>query len=179
MNVYGASIIYYLMIFIAIIFVIRAIRSKNMPSVLWSLLILFIFIYFIFGSMMLKKENDEKYVEILENIKTLYVLDGRFYPIKYSMSKNSYRYPWFFARVDLNLSNNSWENDAKQVLVKNGWTKHKTDKNSLCKNGIKATFQQANHKNKNYEIVTMLYDNYTKSENECDYQHNEFLNWLR
>jgi len=129
--------------------------------------------------MILKKENDEKYVEILENIKTLYILDGRFYPIKYSMYKNSYRYPWFFLRVDLNRSNNSWQNDAKRVLMKNGWMKHKTDKNSLCKNGIKVTFQQVNHKNKNYEIITMLYDNITKSKEECDYPHNEFLNWLR
>jgi len=168
------AIIIILSIFYGIVKAIR--NTKNIFYIFLGMALVCIIIYIMIGSIILRKESQEQYYEIAQNIKKIYGLDGKVTVINENLSS---KFPWLFVRVDLARPNKEWEADAKALFIKNGWKLHPSDNNSLCKNGIKTTFETIPYQGKDYEIVTMLYDTVTKSKEECNYPHNEFLNWLR
>lgn len=130
-----------------------------------------------YGFHLVENEWNDKYIEITQEIKTLKTLDGKF---KFIDDKLEFhKFAWLATRVDLDRPHQEWEADAKKLLIKNGWKPHPSAGNSLCKNGIKTTFEMIPYQGKEYEVMTMLYDTVTKSKEECNYPHNEFLNWLR
>jgi hypothetical protein len=166
--------------FIAIIIILSIVQvirnSKNIFYILSGMALISFIVYIVAGSMILRNESQKKYYEITQNIEKIYVLDGKVIDINENLSN---KFPWLFVRVNLERPSKEWEADAKELLIKNGWKPHPSDSNSLCKNGIKTTFETVPYQGKDYEIVTMLYDTVTKSKEECNYPHNEFLNWLR
>jgi len=152
--------------------------NKQLLYSLSGVIFIIVFVYGVLGTYIINKENNSKYLEIINEVHSLHRLDGNFINMKNNFSTYGY-FTWLATRVDLERSNKEWEADAKGLLIKNGWKPHPNDVNSLCKNGIKTTFETIPYQGKDYEIVTMLYDTVTKSKEECNYPHNEFLNWLR
>ena len=151
-------------------------NTNNIFYILWAISFSCYVGYTAIGSVILRQESQKKSHEIAQNIQQINLLNSKTTMIKENLVD---KFPWQFIRVDLNQPHQEWEADAKKLLIKNGWKPHPSDSNSLCKNGIKTTFEMIPYQGKEYEIVTMLYDTVTKSKEECNYPHNEFLNWLR
>ena len=114
------------------------------------------------------KKNTKKYTTIIipalkQNF--LYFennMDGIFYKFK-KISKSDY--PWVTARVDINRSNDVWENDALNLMKEHGWSKHPTESKSLCKDGSKFILESVDYNETTYQFVSILHD--TITEEEC------------
>lgn len=163
-----------IMVILSMIQIIR--NTKNIFYILSAIGLICFISYIATGSVILRQESQKKSYEIVQNMHHIYLLNRKTIMIKENLED---KFPWKFARIDLERPHQEWEADAKKLLIKSGWKPHPSDANSLCKNGIKTTFEMIPYQGKDYEIVTMLYDTVTKSKEECNYPHNEFLNWLR
>lgn len=88
-------------------------------------------------------------------------IDGNFYKFK-KISKSDY--PWITARVDINRSNDVWENDALKLMEKHGWSKHPIEAKSLCKDGSKFILESVDYNETTYQFVSILHDEITEEE---------------
>ena len=88
-------------------------------------------------------------------------IDGTFYEMK---NTAQVPYPWIAARVDINRSNDVWENDVISLMKKHGWSNHSKEAKSLCKDGSKLILEHVMYQNKSYQFVSFLHDNFTEEE---------------
>lgn len=89
-------------------------------------------------------------------------IDGTFYEMK-NTAKTPY--PWITARVDINRSNDVWENDIIALMKNHGWRKHinkkAQSKTILCKDGSRLILEHITYKNQTYQFVSLLHDDFT------------------
>lgn len=90
-------------------------------------------------------------------------IDGNFYEMK---NTAKIPYPWITARVDINRSNDMWENDVISLMKKNGWKNHPMEAKNLCKDGSKLILEQVVYSGKTYQFISLLHDDTT--EDECE-----------
>ena len=137
--------------------------NKNNIDYIFVFLIFFIFgLYIIF-------DDSEKYCKIYNSQfkqEFTYIksnIDGTFYELK---NTAKIPYPWITARVDINRSNDVWENDVLKLMKKHGWKNHPNETKNLCKDGSKLILEHITYKSKQYQFVSLLHDDTT--EKECE-----------
>lgn len=86
---------------------------------------------------------------------------GIFYELK---NTSSNPYPWITARVDIDSSNEEWENSVINLMKKHGWKNHPNETKNLCKDGSKLILEHIDYKNKSYQFVSLLHDDFTAQE---------------
>jgi len=91
-------------------------------------------------------------------------IDGSFYEMK---NTAKIPYPWITARVDINRSNDAWENDVISLMKKNGWKNHPREAKNLCKDGSKLILEQVVYGSKTYQFISLLHDDTT--EDDCTF----------
>ena len=125
-------------------------------------ILLLIAIRFISVSL-IEKSSKILYNKIYSEFLIIKQIDGTFYELK---NTAKIPYPWITARVDINRSNDIWENDVLKLMKKHGWKNHPNETKNLCKDGSKLILEHITYKSKQYQFVSLLHDDIT--EKECE-----------
>lgn len=134
------------------------ITKKN----IFVVFILFLIIVRFVSVPLIEKSSKSLYDKVYHEFLVVKQLDGNFYEMK---NTAKIPYPWITARVDINRSNDAWENDVFDLMKKHGWKNHPKESKNLCKDGSKLILEQVVYSGKTYQFISLLHDDTT--EDEC------------